>query len=106
MGKVKNELGKFASERILVREFDWGELVFYDKYSIYAEMPHFTVIFHRWLTPIGFYASNWTKFRIRARTYKHIDIYTLYELADEFDICHELSGRKADIATKKIVRTK
>ena len=86
--------GRFKSETTLIREFEWGRIIFCDTHSIRVEVNNpqkYAVIFHRWFTPLGFYGGNWGKFRARLAKYKTLDIYKIYKLANEWEISHEIA---------------
>ena len=106
MGKKKGER-YFKSEYITIKKIEGGELIFYDRQSIYLFQDNFKygTVFNNWDTPLGSYTSGWKEFRKRLWQYKKLTVRRCYELALEFDVIAIVSYGKLDLTGKK-VRTK
>lgn len=106
MGVRKGER-YFKADYITIKKIEGGELIFYDRQSIYLYQDGFQygTIFNNWNNSLGSYGSGWKQFRKRLWQYKTLSVRRCYELALEFDILAFVSYDKLDLTGKK-VRTK
>lgn len=78
-------MGRFYAARVIVREIDELQFIFWDKHSIYVECFKQRYVFHRWYAPKGSY-NEWRKFRHLLLHRRHLTLRNVFELADKYGI--------------------
>ena len=103
MGKNKGER-YFKSDYITVKKIDGGEIIFYDRQSIYLYQDglKYGTIFNNWNNYLGAYGGGWKDFRKRLWQYKNLTVRRCYELALEFDVLAIVSYDRLDLDGKKV----
>lgn len=103
MGKQKGER-YFKSEYITIKKIEGGELIFYDRQSIYLYQDglKYGTVFNNWDAPLGSYSSGWKKFRQNLMRSKKLTVRRCYELALRYDIVALSSYGKLDLTGKKV----
>ena len=103
MGKQKGER-YFKTDCITVKKIDGGEIIFYDRQSIYLypDGSNFGSIFNNWDSPKGSYMNGWKLFRQNLMRYKNLTVRKCYEMALKYDIIAISSYRRLDLSGKKV----
>lgn len=80
--------------RIMIRKLEDGSIVvFYDKSTVYLKKGTQHLVFHRWFTPKGFYASNYKPFCELAKRKKHLTMYSLISAGSEHDVSYSMARK-------------
>lgn len=97
-------MGRFMSEKVIVRRLAEITIVFYDKESIYAFPKGCAsgTIFHRWYAPKGTYVKQWAPFRRKLLRYKRLNIAKCHELADYHGVLYVGTDRTPKLNKKAI----
>lgn len=103
MGKTKGER-YFKADYITVKKIDGGEIIFYDRQSIYLYQDglKYGTIFNNWNSPVGSYRNGWKKFRERLSRNKKLTVRQCYELALRYDVVALSSYDRLDLNGKKV----
>lgn len=103
MGTKKGERF-FKTDCITVKKIDGGEIIFYDRQTIYLyqDGARYGSVFTNWAAPRGAYATSWKKFRERLVRRKHLTVRNCYELALKYDIVAISAYTRVDLEGKKV----
>jgi len=103
MGVRKGER-YFKADYITIKKIDGGELIFYDRQSIYLYQDgiKYGTTFTNWDAPLGFYGAGWKKFRERLYRNKKLTVRRCYELALRYGVVAYSSYDKLDLTGKKV----
>lgn len=94
-------MGRFRAERVIVREIDGMEVIFWDGFSIYVTTSNITYVFHRWYAPKGSY-NAWRKFRHLLMHRHHLTLGAACRLANRYGILATCSDAKLNWDGKRV----
>ena len=85
-------MGRFEAKHLKIREFNWGRIIFNDKFHLTVQTPRYHIIFHRYGAPHGDYTKSWRLFRQQLLRRKLPNFYDVYKYANHYDIASFVQG--------------
>lgn len=103
MGMKKGERF-FKTDCITVKKIDGGEIIFYDRQTIYLyqEGARYGSLFTSWGAPKGSYRDGWKLFRQVLWQYKTLTPRKVYELALRYEVVGIVSYTPLNLNGKKV----
>lgn len=96
-------MGKFKAERIIIRELETIDIIFWQANSIYVFYKNTNqgAVFHNWFEH-GRYVTNWEPFRCKLLRYQNLTMAKCYELAAYHEVDHSGMGRGLKLDGKSV----